>query len=184
MKRQFYDLKMEGESSSNTSVEDLSTSCLCGGVVSCSGWDRWVRTGQWVSTTEFRGKQQHQSSMQRKDRRREGGERGNTQTEQRVEPRHHRDSPKWCVLYSLYLTLLSSVNHHLFFLFFFTALLNYDSLFGILSYLAKWRFFLQKSICLHEIHYTDAMKCCEYTVTAEKIKTGDGWSYIDRDQIS
>lgn len=32
----FYGLKIEGGSSSNISVDDFTTSCLCRGVVSCS----------------------------------------------------------------------------------------------------------------------------------------------------
>lgn len=46
---QFYDLEIEGGSSSNISIDDFSTSCLCRGVVSCSDWDSWVRTkSEWA----------------------------------------------------------------------------------------------------------------------------------------
>lgn len=124
----FYDLNIQGSSSSDVSVGDFSTSCLCRGVVSCSDWDSWVRTGEWVSTAEFRGKQH---SLKLNLPCREGTEdgtvlRGKTSWQNKgpVAPKN-RESPKWwCVLYSLYLPLLSSVNHH-----FFTALLNYETLF-------------------------------------------------------
>lgn len=116
--------------------------------------------------------------MQRKDRRRrEGGERGHAD---RIKGQSLVTTVMMCTILSLFHSALGRasvlIKHRLF---------NYESHFSILSYLAKWKLFLQNSVCLHEIFYTDAMKCCDYTSTAEKIKTEDGWSYnIDRDQVS
>lgn len=81
LKRWWEEAKKEGESSRLRT--DISTSCLCRGVFSCSDWDSWVRTGEWVSTAEVRGEHvQHHSSMQRKDGGRSSGERRDRQMEQ------------------------------------------------------------------------------------------------------